>query len=185
MGNRVAGYLRESPLIVLSHGHNDLQQTAWKCWLLVWLSQRRSWTCQAWCIWWCKLSTIQSVHVCLLVMHLWILGWHRMTQQQIKELQCVALADYHKGLITRTQLLNIVHTLDRKSFIKQWHTISTLLWSVGLYFWLLFASCSASSCTQLSSLVFFLLSCVLTSWTQPSVLTGAKYLQLLMTRGFN
>ena len=41
-----------------------------------------------------------------------------MTQQQIKELQCVALADYHKGLITRTQLLNIVHTLDRKSFIK-------------------------------------------------------------------
>ena len=42
-----------------------------------------------------------------------------MTQQQIKELQCVALADYHKGLISRTQLLNIVHLLDRKSFIKQ------------------------------------------------------------------
>ena len=40
-----------------------------------------------------------------------------MTQQQIKDLQVTALHDYHKGLITRTQLLNIVHLLDRKSFI--------------------------------------------------------------------
>ena len=42
-----------------------------------------------------------------------------MTQQEIKNLQVTALHDYHKGLITRTQLLNIVHLLDRKSFIKQ------------------------------------------------------------------
>ena len=70
MVNRVAGYLRESPLVVLSQ---------------------------------CRSAT----------------AYGHMTQQQIKELQCVALADYHKGLITRTQLLNIVHTLDRKSFIKQ------------------------------------------------------------------
>lgn len=41
-----------------------------------------------------------------------------MTQQQIKELQCVALADYHKGLITKEQLLNIIHRLDRRSFIS-------------------------------------------------------------------
>jgi len=44
-----------------------------------------------------------------------------MTQQQIKDLQIVALSDYHKGLITRTQLLNIVHLLDRKSFIHTSH----------------------------------------------------------------
>ena len=41
-----------------------------------------------------------------------------MTQQQIKELQCVALADFHKGLLTRTQLLNIIHRLDRKSLVS-------------------------------------------------------------------
>ena len=40
-----------------------------------------------------------------------------MTQQQIKDLQVVALRDYHKGLITRTQLLNIIHQLDRRSFV--------------------------------------------------------------------
>jgi len=40
-----------------------------------------------------------------------------MTQAEIKDLQVTALRDYHKGLITRTQLLNIVHLLDRKSFI--------------------------------------------------------------------
>jgi len=42
-----------------------------------------------------------------------------VTQSQIRELQCVALADYRKGLITRTQLLNIIHRLDRISFITQ------------------------------------------------------------------
>jgi len=41
-----------------------------------------------------------------------------MTQSQIRELQCVALRDFHKGLITRTQLLNIIYQLDRKSFIR-------------------------------------------------------------------
>lgn len=41
-----------------------------------------------------------------------------MTQQQIKELQCVALVDYHKGLLTKTQLLNIIYRLDRKSFVS-------------------------------------------------------------------
>lgn len=40
-----------------------------------------------------------------------------MTQQQVKDLQLVALSDYHKGLLTKEQLLNIVHLLDRKSFI--------------------------------------------------------------------
>ena len=40
-----------------------------------------------------------------------------MTQQQIRELQLVALRDHHKGLITRTQLLNIIHQLDRRSFV--------------------------------------------------------------------
>ena len=41
-----------------------------------------------------------------------------MTQQQIKEMQCVALVDYRKGLLTKTQLLNIIYRLDRKSFIS-------------------------------------------------------------------
>ena len=41
-----------------------------------------------------------------------------MTQQQIKELQTTALRDYHKGLITRDQLLNIIHKLDRRSFVS-------------------------------------------------------------------
>ena len=40
-----------------------------------------------------------------------------MTQQQIRELQLVAIQDYRKRLITRTQLVNIVYQLDRKSFI--------------------------------------------------------------------
>jgi hypothetical protein len=40
-----------------------------------------------------------------------------MTQQQIKNLQLTALHDYHKGLLTKEQLLSIVHLLDRKSFI--------------------------------------------------------------------
>ena len=40
-----------------------------------------------------------------------------MTQQQIKDMQVTALHDYHKGLITKEQLLNIIHLLDRKSFI--------------------------------------------------------------------
>ena len=43
--------------------------------------------------------------------------WGAMTQQQIRELQLVAIEDYKKRLITRTQLVNIVHQLDRKSFI--------------------------------------------------------------------
>ena len=41
-----------------------------------------------------------------------------MTQREIKDLQVTAINDYRKGLITRTQLLNIVHLLDRKSFIQ-------------------------------------------------------------------
>jgi len=40
-----------------------------------------------------------------------------MTQQQVRDLQLVAIEDYRKGLISRTQLINIVHLLDRKSFI--------------------------------------------------------------------
>ena len=40
-----------------------------------------------------------------------------MTQQQIKEMQLIALSDHRKGLITKTQLLNIIHQLDRKSFV--------------------------------------------------------------------
>ena len=40
-----------------------------------------------------------------------------MTQQQIRELQLVAMQDYKKKLITKEQLVNIVHLLDRKSFI--------------------------------------------------------------------
>ena len=67
MGNRVAGYLRESPSVVY------LTDTIW---------------------------------------------FSLMTQAEIKDLQVTALHDYHKGLITRTQLLNIVHLLDRKSFIR-------------------------------------------------------------------
>ena len=41
-----------------------------------------------------------------------------MTQARITELQDVALRDYHKGLITRTQLINIINRLDRISFIN-------------------------------------------------------------------
>ena len=41
-----------------------------------------------------------------------------MTQVQVRELQVTALRDYHKGLITRTQLLNIIHRLDRISFVS-------------------------------------------------------------------
>ena len=67
MGNRVAGYLRDSPSVVY------LTDTIW--FLL-------------------------------------------MTQREIKDLQVTAINDYRKGLITRTQLLNIVHLLDRKSFIQ-------------------------------------------------------------------
>ena len=40
-----------------------------------------------------------------------------LTQSQIRELQLVAMQDYKKGLLTRTQLVNIVHQLDRKSVI--------------------------------------------------------------------
>ena len=58
-----------------------------------------------------------------------------MTQQENKNLQVTALHDYHKGLITRTQLLNIVHLLDRKSFAKQWtkQTSSSLSSGVLVY----------------------------------------------------
>lgn len=48
-----------------------------------------------------------------------------MTQREIKDLQVTAINDYRKGLITRTQLLNIVHLLDRKSFIQSTWTPST------------------------------------------------------------
>mgnify|MGYP003338946255 CR=1 FL=1 len=40
-----------------------------------------------------------------------------MTQQQIRQLQLTAIEDYKKKLITKEQLVNIVHLLDRKSFI--------------------------------------------------------------------
>lgn len=40
-----------------------------------------------------------------------------MTQQQIRELQLTAIKDYQKKLITKEQLVSIVHLLDRKSFI--------------------------------------------------------------------
>ena len=43
-----------------------------------------------------------------------------MTNEQIKELQCVAISDFHKGLITKEQLLNIIYRLDRISFIKDY-----------------------------------------------------------------
>ncbi len=41
-----------------------------------------------------------------------------MTQAQVRELQVTALSDYHKGLITRTQLLKIIYRLDRISFVS-------------------------------------------------------------------
>ncbi len=41
-----------------------------------------------------------------------------MTQEQIRQLQLVAIEDYKKKLINKQQLLNIVHLLDRKSFIN-------------------------------------------------------------------
>jgi vacuolar-type H+-ATPase subunit I/STV1 len=40
-----------------------------------------------------------------------------MTQEHIRQLQLVAMQDYKKKLITKQQLVNIVHLLDRKSFI--------------------------------------------------------------------
>ena len=41
-----------------------------------------------------------------------------MTQAQVRELQVTALRDYHKGLLTKEQLLNIIHRLDRISFVS-------------------------------------------------------------------
>lgn len=41
-----------------------------------------------------------------------------MTQQQIKDLQLQALIDHKKGLLTTAQLVNIIHLLDRKSFVS-------------------------------------------------------------------
>ena len=60
-----------------------------------------------------------------------------MTQQQIRELQLVAIQDYKKRLITRTQLVNIVHQLDRKSFIHSAWTkqASSSLSSGLLVYW--------------------------------------------------
>lgn len=37
------------------------------------------------------------------------------TQQSLKQLEEQALHDHRRGLITRTQLLNIIHRLDRIS----------------------------------------------------------------------
>ena len=39
-----------------------------------------------------------------------------MTHKEIKDLQVQAIVDHRKGLLTKEQLLNIIHLLDRKSF---------------------------------------------------------------------
>ena len=41
-----------------------------------------------------------------------------MTQQEIKSLQLQALLDHRKGLLSTAQLINIVHLLDRRSFVS-------------------------------------------------------------------
>jgi hypothetical protein len=38
-----------------------------------------------------------------------------MNEQTLKDLEAVAIKDHQRGLITRTQLLNIIHRLDRIS----------------------------------------------------------------------
>ena len=38
-----------------------------------------------------------------------------MNEQTLKELEDQALRDHKRGLLTRTQLLNIIHRLDRLS----------------------------------------------------------------------
>ena len=37
------------------------------------------------------------------------------TTQELKELEATAIRDRQRGLLTRTQLLNIIHRLDRIS----------------------------------------------------------------------
>jgi transposase InsO family protein len=43
-----------------------------------------------------------------------------MNEQTLKDLEDQALRDHERGLLTRTQLLNIIHRLDRIShFVSQ------------------------------------------------------------------
>jgi len=37
------------------------------------------------------------------------------TTQELKDLEATAIRDYRRGLLTKTQLLNIIHRLDRIS----------------------------------------------------------------------
>jgi hypothetical protein len=37
------------------------------------------------------------------------------TTQELKDLEATAIRDYQRGLLTKTQLLNIIHRLDRIS----------------------------------------------------------------------
>ena len=41
----------------------------------------------------------------------------RYTPQQLKNLEHTYLKDYERGLLTRTQLLNMLHRLDRISHL--------------------------------------------------------------------
>ena len=43
------------------------------------------------------------------------------TAQELKDLEATAIRDYQRGLLTKTQLLNIIHRLDRISH----HEIAT------------------------------------------------------------
>ena len=43
------------------------------------------------------------------------------TTQELKDLEATAIRDYQRGLLTKTQLLNIIHRLDRISH----HEIAT------------------------------------------------------------
>lgn len=37
----------------------------------------------------------------------------------LRQLQSAAIRDYHKGLLTKQQLLNLVWRLDRQSFVRE------------------------------------------------------------------
>lgn len=39
----------------------------------------------------------------------------KYTQHKLKELEALYLSDYKRGLLSRTQLLNLIHRLDRIS----------------------------------------------------------------------
>ena len=41
------------------------------------------------------------------------------TTQELKDLEVTAIRDYQRGLLTKTQLLNIIHRLDRISHINE------------------------------------------------------------------